>query len=102
MISHCVFIRYRQDATDAMRDDIYKGLQALKPRIPGLTHIVIGANSSPEGLDKGFSEGFIVTFRDAAARDRYLADEEHAKVGAKIVAAAEGGAEGILVYDMGH
>ncbi|MBB3933564.1 hypothetical protein GGR25_004637 [Kaistia hirudinis] len=100
MISHCVFIRYRKDATDAMRDDIYKGLQALKPRIPGLASIVIGANSSPEGLDKGFSEGFIVTFRTAEARDRYLADEEHAKVGAKIVAAAEGGIEGILVYDL--
>lgn len=102
MISHCVFIRYRKDATDAMRDDIYRGLQALKPRIAGLTQIMIGANSSPEGLDKGFSEGFIVTFRDAAARDRYLADEEHAKVGAKIVEAAEGGLDGILVYDLGH
>ena len=57
---------------------------------------------SPEGLDKGFSEGFIVTFRDAAARDQYLADEEHAKVGAAIVAAAEGGVDGIFVYDLEH
>ncbi|MBN8999550.1 MAG: Dabb family protein [Rhizobiales bacterium] len=100
MISHCVFVRYRPDATDAMRDDIYRGLQALKPRIPGLTNIVIGANSSPEGLDKGFSEGFIVTFRDARARDQYLADTEHAKVGALLVAAAAGGLDGILVYDL--
>jgi hypothetical protein len=100
MISHCVFIRYRADATDAMRDDIYKGLQALKPRIPGLSNIVIGANSSPEGLDKGFSEGFIVTFRNAEARDQYLADEEHTKVGVKMIAAAEGGIDGIFVYDL--
>lgn len=100
MISHCVFIRYRAETTDATRDDIYKGLHALKPRVPGLASIVIAPNSSPEGLDKGFSEGFIVTFRDAAARDRYLADEEHQRIGGLIVAAAEGGIDGILVYDL--
>ncbi|MCX5497689.1 Dabb family protein [Kaistia dalseonensis] len=100
MISHCVFINYRADTTDGMKDDIYNALQALKPRVPGLTGIVIAPNSSPEGLDKGFSEGFIVTFRTAAARDQYLADEEHAKVGAKIVSAAEGGIDGLLVYDL--
>jgi hypothetical protein len=100
MISHCVFIRYRADTTDATKDDIYNALQALKPRIEGLTSIVIAPNSSPEGLDKGFSEGFIVTFRNAPARDQYLADEEHAKVGAKLVAAAQGGLDGLLVYDL--
>ncbi len=102
MISHCVFINYRNDATDAMKDDIYNALQALKPRISGLTNIVIAPNPSPEGLDKGFSEGFIVTFRNAAARDQYLVDEEHGKVGAKIVAAAKGGLDGLLVYDLEH
>ena len=102
MITHCVFIRYRAEANDGTRDDIYKALHALRPRIPGLTSIVIAANSSPEGLDKGFSEGFVVTFRDAKARDQYLADSEHAKVGAMIVAAAEGGIDGILVYDLEH
>jgi hypothetical protein len=51
-------------------------------------------------MDKGFAEGFIVDFTDAVARDAYLEDEEHRKTGAKIVAAAEGGVAGILVYDI--
>lgn len=102
MISHCVFIRYRADVNDGNRDDIYTALHALKPRIPGLISIKVAPNSSPEGLDKGFSEGFIVSFNDARARDQYLADEEHAKVGAMIVAAAAGGVDGILVYDLEH
>lgn len=102
MISHCVFIRYRASTDAAARERIHAALKALQPRIPGLEAIHIAPNSSPEGLDKGFSEGFIVAFRDAAARDRYLADEEHAKVGATIVAAAEGGVDGILVYDLEH
>jgi hypothetical protein len=102
MITHCVFINYRADTTPQAKIAILDGLLALRPRIDGLINIMIGDNTSPEGLDKGFSEGFIVTFRDPAARDRYLADEEHAKVGAAIVAAAQGGTDGILVYDLEH
>lgn len=102
MITHCVFIRYAAATDVATRERIYMALNALKPRIAGLLDIVVAANSSPEGLDKGFSEGFIVTFANAAARDAYLVDEEHAKVGAMIVAAAEGGVDGILVYDLEH
>ena len=44
--------------------------------------------------------GFIVGFIDTAARDRYLHDEEQQKTGARIVAAASGGLDGILVYDL--
>ncbi len=102
MISHCVFVRYSAATNDATRDAIHAALRALQPRIPGLDAIHIARNSSPEGLDKGHSDGFIVEFRDAAARDQYLVDEEHAKVGAMIVAAAEGGVDGIFVYDLEH
>ena len=100
MISHCVFLRFRADVSEAERQSIHAAVAALKPRIPGMTGVVAGRNVSPEGLDKGYAEGFIVTFADAKARDRYLADEEHAKVGARIVAAAEGGVAGVLVFDL--
>ena len=102
MITHCVFIRYAASTDTLARERIYLALHALKPRIPGLLDIVVAPNTSPEGLDKGFSEGFVVTFADAAARDAYLVDEEHRKVGGMIVAAAEGGVDGILVYDLAH
>ncbi len=42
----------------------------------------------------------MVDFIDAAARDRYLHDEEHQRTGARLVAAASGGLDGILVYDL--
>jgi hypothetical protein len=48
--------------------------------------------------DKGFSEGFIVNFDTAAARD--LADSEHAKVGLRIVAATQGGMAGVFAFDL--
>ena len=100
MIRHCVFVRFRTEVPAAERAAVFEAIAALKSRIPGLLAVHTGANASPEGLDKGFSDGFIVDFADAAARDRYLGDAEHAKAGARIVAAAEGGLDGLLVFDL--
>jgi hypothetical protein len=101
MIRHCVFIRFRPDVSREEKDRIFSEIAALKSRLPGFRAAHIGANVSPEtGMDKGYAEGFIVDFDGAAARDAYLDDPEHKKTGAKIVAAAEGGLAGILVYDL--
>ncbi|HEV7310679.1 Dabb family protein [Ensifer sp.] len=101
MIRHCVFIRFRPEITGEEKAAIFAEIAALKSRLPGFLAAQVGANVSPEvGMDKGFGEGFIVDFADAAARDAYLEDEEHRKTGAKIVAAAEGGIAGIFVYDL--
>ncbi|MDF8352550.1 Dabb family protein [Ensifer adhaerens] len=101
MIRHCVFIRFRPEISSEEKAVIFGEIAALKARLPGFMAAHIGSNVSPEeGMDKGFAEGFIVDFTDAAARDAYLEDEEHRKTGAKIVAAAEGGIAGIFVYDL--
>lgn len=101
MIRHCVFIRFRSEVTQDEKNGIFAEIAALKSRLPGFLAAHVGVNVSPEiGMDKGYSDGFIVDFDGPAARDAYLADEEHRKTGAKIVAAAVGGLEGILVYDI--
>lgn len=101
MIRHCVFVRFRPEVERSERDAILAGIVALKRRLGGIQAVHVGANVSPEeGMDKGFSEGFIVDFRDVAARDAYLADPAHQAAGARLVAAADGGITGILVYDL--
>lgn len=101
MIRHCVFIRFRPEISADDKAAIFAEIAALKSRLPGLMTTYAGANASPEvGMDKGYAEGFIVDFADAAARDAYLDDHEHQKTGAKIVAAAQGGIDGIFVYDL--
>ena len=100
MIRHCVFVRFRAEVEAQERAAVFAAIGALEAHIPGLLAVHAGANASPEGLDKGFGEGFIVDFADRQARDRYLADPEHAKAGARLVAAAEGGLDGILVFDL--
>ncbi|MDK1375963.1 MULTISPECIES: Dabb family protein [unclassified Sinorhizobium] len=101
MIRHCVFIRFRPEVTNAEREAIHAEIAALRDRLPGFLAVHIGVNVSPEtGMDKGYGEGFIADFADAAARDAYLDDAEHQKTGAKIVAAAQGGVQGVFVYDL--
>ena len=73
MIRHCVFIRFKPTVSAAQKAEIYEEIAALKVRIPGLLAVHPGTNVSPEGgMDKGFSDGFIVDFDDSFARVREL------------------------------
>lgn len=99
MIAHIVLLRFPATVTAEEKAALYRSVEALQPRIPGMVGVAAGPNASPEGLDQGFSDGFVVTFDGAAARDAYLADEEHAKVGTALVALV-GGLENLLVFDL--
>lgn len=100
MIRHIVLCRYRPDVPESERQAIRDGLAALVGRIEGLQRASFGSNVSPEGLARGFDDGFVMDMVDAAARDRYLADPAHKAAGARMVAALEGGREGLLVFDL--
>ena len=101
MIRHCVFIRFEPDVTRAQQDDLFRQISALGDRLPGFIAAHVGNNVSPEvGMDKGFSSGFIVDFCDAEARDTYLRDPEHQRIGERLIASAVGGTDGVLVYDL--
>ncbi|OLP53113.1 stress responsive protein [Rhizobium rhizosphaerae] len=101
MIRHCVFIRYSASVAAEEKAAILAGIEGLKAHVDGMLTVQSGPNVSPEtGMDKGYSEGFIIDFADAAARDRYLVHPLHQALGARIVAAATGGVEGVFVYDL--
>ncbi|UNK38632.1 Dabb family protein [Shinella sp. H4-D48] len=101
MIRHCVFIRFKPTISTAYKTELFNEIDTLRDRLPGMLAVHIGTNVSPEeGMDKGFSDGFIVDFADSFSRDAYLEDTEHKATGGRLVAAAEGGVAGILVYDL--
>jgi hypothetical protein len=99
MIRHAVLCNFRKDLKQSDIDALFAALHALKNQIPGIVAISHGKDNSPEGLQKGKTHGFTVDFIDAAARDAYLPHPAHQKVGAMVVAAAEGGLAGITVVD---
>lgn len=99
MIRHCVFIRFQASIPDAERQSILSDIAALQRLVPGYLAFTAGTNVSPEGLGKGYNSGFIIDFADVAARDAYLVHPAHEKAGGRIVAATDGGIDGVFVYD---
>jgi hypothetical protein len=98
-IRHCVFLKFRTDVPATEKQGIYEQLAALGEHLE-LDSMSYGPNVSPEGLHQGFVDGFTMDFPDVAARDAYLADPAHKAAGARLVAALEGGRDGLLVFDI--
>lgn len=72
----------------------------LRRLIDGMGKVEFGANTSPEPFARGFTHGFTIDFRDAAACDAYLMHEAHSRAGARLVAALEGGTDGLMVFNL--
>jgi hypothetical protein len=76
-VRHVVCFQYKEGTSKGKIAEINQAFRALKGKIPGVVGFEMGENNSPEGLNKGFSHCYIVTFESAAARETYLPHEEH-------------------------
>lgn len=100
MIRHIVLIRFRPDITEAEIAALWDELRAIEGRVPGLLGISAGRSESPEKIERGYMHGFTVDFADWAALDAYQTHPDHKRLGARLVANAIGGLDGILVFDL--
>ena len=100
MIRHIVLIRFRADVIEATIAAIFADLHALQTKLPGVLAITSGRSESPEQIERGYMHGFVADFADWAALAAYQDHPDHKRVGAALVAAAIGGIEGILVFDL--
>lgn len=80
-VKHVVVFKYKSSATTAQIDEVTNAFKGLKGKIPGIVSFEYGTNNSPENLNKGFTHVYLLTFKDAAARDAYLPHPEHKKFG---------------------
>ena len=80
-VRHIVIFKYKQKATLAQIEEVTNAFKALKGKIPGIVSFEYGINNSPENLNKGFTHVYLLTFKNAAARDTYLPHPEHKKFG---------------------
>lgn len=101
MIHHIVLVKFKEDVTQADKQAIWDQLAALRDVVDGLQSMAFGRNVSPEGFARGYEDGFVMVFRDEAARDAYLVHPDHKAAGANMVAALKGGRDGLLVMDIG-
>ena len=100
MIRHIVLINFRPDVTEARIAKIYDDLTGIRQHLPGMGHFVCGHSESPEKLERGFVHGITVDFDSWDTLAAYQEHAEHRRMGDAIVAGAQGGIDGILVFDM--
>ncbi len=101
MIRHFVLVRFRSDVGDEEIASAFKELAALRDHLKGVLDFHAGPNVSVEAnLIRGYRHAFWFDFENSISRDAYLADDRHQAAGARLVALADGGIEGITVVDM--
>jgi hypothetical protein len=100
VIRHIVLMKARPGVSEAEIAAIFADLAAIKAKLPGVLAIHAGRSESPEQIERGYMHGFTVDFADWAALAAYQDHPDHRRVGAALVSAAEGGINGILVFDL--
>ena len=78
---HMVSFKFKPTATPLQIKEVEDAFSALKKKIPQIVSYEWGTNVSPEKHDKGFTHGFILSFKSAADRDVYLGHPDHKKFG---------------------
>lgn len=76
-LRHVVLFKFKDDASREAIKAIEDTFRALPSKIAEIESLEWGTNNSPEGLAQGFTHCFLVTFKDAKAREAYLPHPEH-------------------------
>jgi hypothetical protein len=84
-VKHIVLLKFKEGITQEQIDTLFAEILDLTENVPGVEDYVAGTNNSPEGLNKGFTHGFVMTFTDAQTRDAYLNHADHQRVKAQIL-----------------
>ena len=76
-IRHVVHFKFKAAADKAQIQKVVDEFAALKTKIDAVDSLEWGTNVSPEGLDKGYTHCWIISFKSAKDRDAYLVHPAH-------------------------
>ena len=94
-LRHIVLFKFNASSEAVDIQKIEDAFIALPTKIKEIKGFEWGLNNSPEGLDKGFTHCFFVTFESEADRATYLPHPDHLA----FVALLDGHVEDVLVLD---
>lgn len=100
MIRHIVLIKFQPDVGEEEIARLFAELRAIEAKVPGILGITSGRSESPEKIERGYMHGFVIDFADWEALEAYQSHPDHKALGARLVANAIGGIDGILVLDI--
>jgi len=78
-LRHMVAFKFKETTTKEQIKQVEDGFRALKDKIPQIVSFEGGTNVSVEKFDKGFTHGFILSFKSDKDRDLYLVHPDHKK-----------------------
>jgi isopropylmalate/homocitrate/citramalate synthase len=76
-LRHVVLFNFKDSTEMTTLREIENAFAALPSKIPSIRDFEWGVNNSTEGLDKGLSHCFLVTFGSEEDRDIYLPHPAH-------------------------
>jgi hypothetical protein len=79
-VHHMVLLQFKAGTPEKRIGDLFAALGRLRETIPGIVHCSGGPYASPEGLNQGYSHGFLMTFTGRAERNQYLDHPAHEAV----------------------
>jgi hypothetical protein len=81
-LRHVVLFKFKSDADPQAIARAQEAFEALPDKIPQIREFEWGLNNSPEGLNKGFTQCFLLTFDSEEDRAIYLPHPDHKAFGA--------------------
>jgi hypothetical protein len=82
LLRHVVLFKFKEGTSPEQVKEVEAAFSALPSKIPQIVSYEWGLNNSPEGLAKGFTHCFFLTFKSEADRAIYLPHPDHKAFGA--------------------
>ena len=94
-VKHYGVFQFKTEVSETQIEHCFEVMQSMVGKIPGLLDMVNGPYDSDEGLNDGFTHGFIMTFDSPESRDAYLPHPVHEAVKDVVVPCLER----VIVFD---
>lgn len=85
VLRHVVLFKFKEGTAPEKVQEIVDAFSALPSKIPEIAGYEWGLNNSPEGLNKGLTHGFLLTFKSEADRATYLPHPDHKAFGELLI-----------------
>lgn len=95
-VKHIALLKFKGGTPEDQIEKVFEEILNLTETLPGVEDYVSGSNSSPEGLNQGYTHGFVMKFESAEARDAYLVHPDHERVKAWVMPLLDS----VLVFDI--
>jgi len=81
LLRHVVLFSFKEESSASDIAKVEEAFIGLPAKIPQIIDFEWGTNNSPEGLNKGLTHCFFLTFESEADRDIYLPHPAHKEFG---------------------